>query len=82
MKAQNPNKYQHDPNIVIDIYKNRRGEMNSVKIFRYFDYGTLRCEDLFITDCSYNGLQGKEIMTLKVPENRYSFLDLKTKGVI
>lgn len=47
-----------EPNIVIDVYKNRRGELNGVKIFRYFDYGTLRCHDLFITDASYKGIEG------------------------
>ena len=37
LKAQYPNKYRNEPNIAIDIYKNRRGEMNSVQIFRYFN---------------------------------------------
>jgi hypothetical protein len=80
LKAQRPNQYTHDPNIVVDIYKNRRGEMNSVKIFRYFDYATLRCQDLFITDASYKSI--KEIGQLKYEENAYDFLDLKTKGVL
>lgn len=42
-----------EPNVVLDLYKNRRGKMTSVKIFRYFDYGTCRTKDLFITDDSY-----------------------------
>ena len=79
LKNQRPGKYMHDPNIVVDIYKNRRGEMNSVKIFRYFDYATLRCEDLFVTDASYKSI--KEIGQLQYEENAYDFLDLKTKGV-
>lgn len=37
------------PNIVIDIYKNRRGKMCDVKIFRRFNYGTCRTEDVCIT---------------------------------
>ena len=53
LKAQYPNKYRNEPNIVIDIYKNRRGEMNSVKIFRYFNYATLRCQELFATESGY-----------------------------
>lgn len=79
LKNQRPGKYLHDPNIVVDIYKNRRGEMNSVKIFRYFDYATLRCQDLFITDASYKSI--REIGQLQYEENAYDFLDLKTKGV-
>lgn len=43
----------HEPNIVMDLYKNRRGKMTSIKIFRYFDFGTCRAEDLFVTDSSY-----------------------------
>ena len=79
LKAQRPGKYNHDPNIVVDVYKNRRGEMNSVKIFRYFDYATLRCQDLFVTDASYKSI--KEIGQLQYEENAYDFLDLKTRGV-
>lgn len=41
------------PNIVMDVYKNRRGKMCDVKIFRFFDYGTCRAVDLFATDCNY-----------------------------
>lgn len=41
------------PNQVLDLYKNRRGEMSAKKLFRYFDYGTCRAYDLFCTDSSY-----------------------------
>lgn len=41
------------PNQVLDLYKNRRGEINTIKIFRYFDYGTCRAYDLFCTDSGY-----------------------------
>ena len=37
------------PNIVVDIYKNRRGKMCDVKIFRKFDYGTCRVQDILVT---------------------------------
>lgn len=43
-----------EPNMVIDVYKNRRGEITGYKIFRYFDYGTAHAYDLFITDSDYN----------------------------
>ena len=80
LRAQKPSVYTHDPNIVIDIYKNRRGEMNSVKIFRYFDFATLRCQDLFITDASYKSI--REIGQLKYEESAYDFLELKTGGIL
>ena len=44
---------KHLPNMVTDIYKNRRGELTEIKIFRYFDYGTCRVHDLFMTDSYY-----------------------------
>lgn len=72
--------YSHDPNLVIDVYKNRRGEMNAVKIFRYFDYGTCHCEDLFVTDSSYKGI--KDIGHLQYDVKKYDFLELKTGGKI
>jgi replicative DNA helicase len=74
---------QKKPNIVIDLYKNRRGKTCNVKIFRWFDYGTCRSQDLFITDTSYkkyteeNGKIG--IVTYKT--KAYSNLD-EMKGEI
>jgi len=41
------------PNIVIDIYKNRRGRIVNAKLFRKFDYGTCRAKDIIMTDTSY-----------------------------
>ena len=80
LKKQNPGKYTNDPNIVIDVYKNRRGELNCVKIFRYFDYGTCHCEDLFVTDPSYKAVN--EIGELKFEKHSFDFLDLKTRGIV
>lgn len=42
------------PNMVTDLYKNRRGELTEIKVFRYFDYGTCRITDLFLTDSYFN----------------------------
>jgi len=80
LQKSNPSKYTHEPNIVIDIYKNRRGELNGVKVFRYFDYSTCRCQDLFVTDASYKTVS--EIGQLQYDQRPFDFLDLKTKGVI
>lgn len=80
LQKQNPQKYTHEPNIVIDIYKNRRGELNCVKIFRYFDYATCHCEDYFVTDVGYKAVQ--DIGQLKYDQRPFDFLDLKTGGII
>lgn len=45
------------PNIVIDVYKNRRGKMCDVKIFRKFDYGTCRVDDVLVTTTSYKPIE-------------------------
>lgn len=42
------------PNQVTDIYKLRRGRYNNVRIWSYFDGGTCRRRDLFITDGNMN----------------------------
>ena len=64
----------HLPNIVIDIYKNRRGKMCDVKIFRWFDYGTCRTQDIVVTTNS----DYKVINDIPVLEYSYSYDDLKT----
>ena len=80
LKKQNPEKYKHDPNVVVDIYKNRRGELNNVKIFRYFDYSTCHCEDLFVTDSGYKAIQ--TIGQLQYDKRPFDYLDLKTRGIL
>lgn len=42
------------PNYVQDIYKVRRGKYNKVRIWSFFDFGTCRLTDLFLTDVNYN----------------------------
>lgn len=64
------------PNLVLDIYKNRRGPMNFVKIFRYFDFATCRCKDLFITDQNYTPIQPEEI---EYHISKYTSLDEMVK---
>lgn len=80
LRKTDPSKYIHSPNIVIDIYKNRRGELNHVKVFRYFDYATCHCQDLFITDSSYKAIQ--TIGQLQYDQRPFDYLDLKTRGIL
>jgi replicative DNA helicase len=49
---------KEDPNLVIDIYKNRRGRVVNAKLYRIFDYGTCRTKDLMLTDTNYNKIHG------------------------
>ena len=51
--AQNGASFCKQPNMVYHVYKVRRGKINHVKVFIYFDFGTLRTTDLFVTDRDY-----------------------------
>ena len=64
------------PNMVVDLYKNRRGEVSSMKIFRYFDHATCRSIDMFIVDSSYNTFTGLEL--LQYEKRPRDYLDLIT----
>ena len=57
--------------------KNRRGKVSDVKIFSYFDYGTCRIYDLFMTDIRYNLLHKPPVYSqpFRVIDN----LDLLTR---
>ena len=46
------------PNIVTDVYKVRSGQWTQVRIWSYVDLGTLRKEDLFVTDSRLEPVQG------------------------
>ena len=39
-----------EPNIVTDLYKNRNGRYTNVRIWSYFDMGTMQKQDLFVTN--------------------------------
>ena len=69
--------YRFEPNMVTDVYKNRRGKVSDVKIFSYFDYGTCRIYDLFMTDIRYNLLHKPPVYSqpFRVIDN----LDLLTR---
>lgn len=70
--------YDFDPNIVIDVYKNRRGELNCVKVFRYFDYATCHCIDLFVTDTEYHTISNVKEIKCEEKIADYSEIDWVT----
>lgn len=43
------NGFSKIPNVVFHVYKIRRGSINKVKVWSYFDYGTLRTYDCYVT---------------------------------
>lgn len=65
------------PNVVIDIYKNRRGKMCNIKIFRFFDYGTCRSYDLLATHQDYSGLGQLPELKYDTVEEDFGAYDIK-----
>ena len=64
--------FPYRPNQVLDIYKNRGGRATAIKIFRYFDYGTCRGYDLFVTDTDYQAYISNDGQPLsKAPASKY-----------
>lgn len=45
------------PNIVIDVYKNRRGKWTQIRIWGHNDLGTCRRKELFVTDIKNNPIE-------------------------
>ena len=64
------------PNVVMDIYKNRRGKMCNIKIFRYFDYGTCRSQDIIATHQDYSGLGDLPILKYATTEEEMGIYDI------
>ena len=67
------------PNIVFDVYKVRSGQWTQVKIWSYFDAGTLRLYDLFITDQYLNVIsnffQGQKVVEWDLEKEDLEFLE-------
>lgn len=68
------------PNVVTDIYKNRRGKHAGVKLFRYFDYGTCRTRDLFLT--STNHAIQKDYTKIEYETIEMDLLDIMTESEV
>ena len=51
------NGFTNEPNLCYHIYKNRRGKLCFIRLFVFFDGGTLRTTDCFVTNKDYELLQ-------------------------
>lgn len=68
------------PNMVVDIYKNRRGKHASVKLFRYFDHGTCRVKDILLTTGTYKVIQ--DVGNITYATREVDLLDLAARSQI
>lgn len=67
------------PNQVMDIYKNREGRYTEVRIWSIADLGTMRREDLFITDAYFNPIDDFQVMDFFFEEDFGKHCDFLSK---
>lgn len=61
--------FGYTPNLVTDVYKNRRGRWNMVRIWSMHDLGTCRKYDLFITTANMKSVDDFIIVDFKSYES-------------
>lgn len=67
--------YNFDPNLVIDVFKNRRGKWTSIRIWSRQDLGTCRRQDLFVTTPDMKECSDFQIIDFQV-EPQEEFIEL------
>lgn len=67
--------FVEQPNLVIDIFKNRRGRWTQVRIWSKNDLGCCRREDLFITNIRLEPIQGFKIANFSQQDNGYEIIE-------
>ena len=70
------------PNLVTDIYKVRSGEWTQVRIWSRMNLGTLKKEDLFITDSNLEPIEGFYTRDVYEIKNWDSDTDKEIKNII
>ena len=63
--------FGYSTNLVIDIFKNRRGRWNMVRIWSYFDAGTCRRQDLFVTTNNIKPLPEFSVIDFNIDKTIY-----------
>ena len=69
--------HEMEPNMVLDVYKNRQGSKTAVRLYRFFDHSTCRAHDLFLTDLQYSLITDYKILQGAV--EKLSILELLTR---
>ena len=65
------------PNCVTDIFKNRRGRWNMVRVWSYKDLGTCKTYDLLITDSNNKPVKDFQIIDFVEEEKNQEVIDLE-----
>lgn len=78
------NTFSAKPNIIIDIFKNRRGRWTQIRIWGHNDLGTCRRTDLFVTNTKNEPITDFSLIQFKkFSESEYQeLLDFFNDGVV
>ncbi len=63
-------RFNYSPNLVTDVFKNRRGRWTMCRIWSYMDLGTLRRHDLFVTTPDNKIIEEFQIIDFKVERTK------------
>lgn len=61
--------FGYAPNLVTDVFKNRRGRWVMIRIWSYWDAGTCRKYDLFVTTPSLKAVKEFSVVDFKRTDN-------------
>lgn len=76
--------FSYMPNLVSDVFKNRRGRWTMIRIWSYVDLGCCRREDLFITTADMKPVENFQIADFNMIDfqNFSELCDLYNEGVV
>lgn len=63
-------RFSYSPNLVTDVFKNRRGRWTMCRIWSYMDLGTLRRHDLFVTTPDNKIIEEFQIVDFKIERTK------------
>jgi hypothetical protein len=66
--AEYTKNFAYSPTLVTDVFKNRGGRWNRIRIWSYYDSGTLRTEDLFVTSPEMKPIENFKVFSQKVED--------------
>ena len=73
----------YPPNIVLDVFKNRRGRWTQIRIWGHNDLGTCRREEIFVTDIKNNPIEDFTQIDFKIDSDKFTELeDYYNDGVL
>ena len=58
--------FGYRPNVVIDVFKNRRGRWTQIRIWGYNDLGTCHREDMFVTTPDNKPIEDLNIINFEI----------------